>query len=142
MDPTRPGTCAGPARGPGRGPVGFSGGARRPLRLLGADHIDTLWTRHNLAWIAGQRGDFNAAEAEYRAVLNGQTHLLGEDHPHTQSTSRAWRPAAPHRGPAPHPPLRRRTGLVGLQRRWQLGHPSTDFLSPAPHSTAVAALGC
>ncbi|MFD5393442.1 tetratricopeptide repeat protein [Streptomyces sp. NPDC127097] len=58
-------------------------------RTLGRDHPHTLYTRHALAWVLGQRGHLAAAEAEYRAALDGQIRLLGEEHPHTRSTSRA-----------------------------------------------------
>ncbi|MGW8971315.1 tetratricopeptide repeat protein [Streptomyces platensis] len=57
--------------------------------MLGCDHPHTLYTRHALAWVLGQRGHLAAAEAEYRAALDGQIRLLGEEHPHTRSTSRA-----------------------------------------------------
>lgn len=59
------------------------------IRVLGAEHPATLWTRHNLAGVQAQRGDLAGAEAEYRAVLTGQTRVLGADHPDTLATKDA-----------------------------------------------------
>ena len=51
--------------------------------LLGEHHPDTLFTRHALAGVLEQRGQLDAAEAEYRAVHQARRDLLGEHHPDT-----------------------------------------------------------
>ena len=51
--------------------------------LLGEHHPDTLFTRHALAGVLDQRGQLDAAEAEYRAVHQAYRDLLGEHHPDT-----------------------------------------------------------
>jgi len=58
-------------------------------RVLGADHPDTLGTRHNLAGVQAQRGDLASAETEYRAMLTDRTRVLGADHPNTLNTKDA-----------------------------------------------------
>lgn len=53
-------------------------------KLLGPDHPDTLATRQSLAWVLADRGDLDAAEAEYRDVLITRERVLGLDHWDTQ----------------------------------------------------------
>jgi Tfp pilus assembly protein PilF len=42
-----------------------------------------LDTRHSLAFIQQAQGQLDAADREYRAVINVQRRLLGDDHPNT-----------------------------------------------------------
>ena len=50
------------------------------LRLLGADHPDTISTRHYLARRLSERADYDNAEAEYRVVLEAMRRTLGPEH--------------------------------------------------------------
>ncbi|MFJ6598570.1 tetratricopeptide repeat protein [Streptomyces violaceusniger] len=79
-----------------------------------------MYTRHALARVLGQRGDLAAAKAEYRAALDGQTRLLGEEHPHTRSTSRTLGDLLRRIESQPATGIgERRPVLVALQRRRQ-----------------------
>jgi tetratricopeptide (TPR) repeat protein len=55
-------------------------------RVLGADHLSTLTTRHNLAHALRERGDLDAAEAEFRDVLAIRQRVAGPDHSNTLTT--------------------------------------------------------
>ena len=59
------------------------------LRVLGADHPDTLTARHEIARMVSERGDHAGAEAEYRDVLAARLRVLGPDHPGTLVTRHA-----------------------------------------------------
>ena len=50
---------------------------------LGADHLDTLAARHQLAYWTGQAGDAVGALRLYREVLADNERVLGPDHPDT-----------------------------------------------------------
>jgi Tetratricopeptide repeat len=52
------------------------------LRILGPDHLDTLTTRHNLAYFFAQSGQIDRAIADYEQLLPDQQRILGDDHPH------------------------------------------------------------
>jgi RecA/RadA recombinase len=52
------------------------------LRVLGADHPDTLTARHEIARMMAARGDHAGAEAEYRDVLAARLRVQGPDHPY------------------------------------------------------------
>jgi hypothetical protein len=56
------------------------------LRVLGADHPDTLVTRHEIARMMQLQGDYVRAEAEFRAVLKARRRVLGADHRDTLIT--------------------------------------------------------
>jgi tetratricopeptide (TPR) repeat protein len=53
------------------------------LRTLGADHPDTIDTRHSIARRLSERADYGHAETEYREVLESMRRILGPDHPDT-----------------------------------------------------------
>jgi tetratricopeptide (TPR) repeat protein len=59
---------------------------------LGAEHPDTLSSRHELARAMAERGDHVEAEAEFREVLAAELRVLGPDHPTTLATRHevAW----------------------------------------------------
>ena len=61
-------------------------------RILGADHPDTVWTRHELAWLAACDGHWAEAEAAYRTVLDVRRRTLGCEHADTLMTRHelAW----------------------------------------------------
>ena len=59
------------------------------LRVLGADHPDTLAARHALAWHMAERGDHAAAEAEHRDILAARLRIVGVDHADTLATQHA-----------------------------------------------------
>jgi tetratricopeptide (TPR) repeat protein len=48
---------------------------------LGAEHPDTLATRHNLAFCRGRAGDVAGAAAEFEALMAVQQRVLGAEHP-------------------------------------------------------------
>jgi tetratricopeptide (TPR) repeat protein len=52
-------------------------------RAVGPDHQRTIVARSNLAAFRSARGDWRAAAAEYRNLLDQQTRLQGRDHPVT-----------------------------------------------------------
>ncbi|MFF5931563.1 tetratricopeptide repeat protein [Streptomyces hydrogenans] len=54
-------------------------------RLLGADHPDTLATRHNIARWRGEAGDPLGAARATTELLADQVRVLGPDHPDTLS---------------------------------------------------------
>jgi ferritin-like protein len=56
------------------------------LRVLGADHPDTLRTRNNLASCRGRAGDAAGAVAEFERLLTDRLRVLGPDHPDTLRT--------------------------------------------------------
>ncbi|KFY97770.1 hypothetical protein V500_01924 [Pseudogymnoascus sp. VKM F-4518 (FW-2643)] len=56
-------------------------------KALGADHPETLVTRHNVAMILGEMGQVDEAIAELEKVLTVQARLLGPDSPATFRTA-------------------------------------------------------
>jgi tetratricopeptide (TPR) repeat protein len=58
------------------------------LRVLGAEHADTLTTRHHLAYWQGRAGDAAGAMAAYEQLLPDVLRALGADHPDTLNTRR------------------------------------------------------
>ncbi|MCG5214711.1 FxSxx-COOH system tetratricopeptide repeat protein [Streptosporangium sp. KLBMP 9127] len=54
---------------------------------LGAEHPDSLTTRHNLAEWTGQSGDAAAARDQLAALLPIRQRVQGADHPHSLETS-------------------------------------------------------
>ncbi|MEU0502319.1 tetratricopeptide repeat protein [Nocardia sp. NPDC005998] len=56
------------------------------VRILGADHSDTLNTRYSLAYWSSESDEPAAAAAEYERILHDQTSVLGPDHPDTLNT--------------------------------------------------------
>jgi len=48
--------------------------------MLGPDHPDTLWTRHELAWLAASEGRWAEAEEGYREVLAVRRRTLGDEY--------------------------------------------------------------
>lgn len=59
------------------------------LRVLGADHPDSLTTQHYIAATLAHQGRPAEAETRFRQVLTRRLELLGPEHPHTLST-RHW----------------------------------------------------
>ncbi|MEU6557801.1 FxSxx-COOH system tetratricopeptide repeat protein [Streptomyces sp. NPDC046915] len=53
---------------------------------LGADHPDTLTTRHDLAYWRGKSGDAAGAAAAFADLLHDVVQVLGADHPSTLAT--------------------------------------------------------
>lgn len=58
----------------------------RQLRVLGPDHLDTLRTRHGLAYLRAQAGDTAGAITRYRRLLEDLTRVVGADRVETLST--------------------------------------------------------
>ena len=59
------------------------------MRVLGAEHSDTLAARHALAWHMTERENHAAAETEHRNILAARLRVLGADHPDTLATRHA-----------------------------------------------------
>ena len=57
---------------------------------LGADHLDTVATKHNLAALYLAQGKYALAEALYKEVLAVRTAKLGADHPDTLTSRHTW----------------------------------------------------
>jgi hypothetical protein len=57
--------------------------------ILGAEHPDTLSSRHSLIGVMAERGDHAGAESEFREVLAAKLQVLGPDHSSTRATA-AW----------------------------------------------------
>jgi len=55
-------------------------------RVLGAEHPDTLDTRHILAYWTGMAGDPAAARDQLTALLPIRERVLGAEHPDTLDT--------------------------------------------------------
>ncbi|RNL85333.1 tetratricopeptide repeat protein [Halostreptopolyspora alba] len=55
-------------------------------RTLGADHPDTLWVRHCLAWLAARAGELDKAEGLWSELLPHQERVLGAEHRQTLRT--------------------------------------------------------
>ena len=53
-------------------------------RVLGPKHPETLRTQHSLATVLLEKGDYGAAEAEFRTVLEARKRVLGPKHPETR----------------------------------------------------------
>lgn len=58
----------------------------RQLRVLGPDHLDTLRTRHGLAYLRSQAGDTTGAIVRYRNLLADLERVVGADRVETLST--------------------------------------------------------
>jgi len=58
----------------------------RLLQPLGPDHPDTLATRHEIAYWAGESADARGALALFTALLPDRQRVLGPDHPDTLAT--------------------------------------------------------
>ncbi|MFD8811158.1 tetratricopeptide repeat protein [Streptomyces sp. NPDC059627] len=56
------------------------------VRVLGADHRDTLSIRHGLAFWRGEAGDPAGAVAAFVELLDDCMRVLGADHPYTLTT--------------------------------------------------------
>lgn len=56
------------------------------LRVLGAEHDDTLKTRHDIARWRGETGDATGALEDFRALLEDRSRLQGHDAPGTLDT--------------------------------------------------------
>jgi tetratricopeptide (TPR) repeat protein len=54
------------------------------LRVLGADHPDTLASRNNLAYAYQEAGDLGRAIPLYEQTLADSVRVLGADHPQTK----------------------------------------------------------
>ena len=67
-------------------PAGEAAHPPDQLRVLGADHPDTLTTRNNLASLLADSGQVAAAIAEFRGLLDDQLRVLGTDHSGTLLT--------------------------------------------------------
>jgi hypothetical protein len=61
------------------------------LRVLGADHPDTLPTRQAIAATLAAQGRTAEASSEFEHVLAAQLRVLGGDHPDTLTTLAALR---------------------------------------------------
>jgi hypothetical protein len=59
----------------------------------------TLITRYAIARTMSKREDHAGAEAEYRAVLDARTKVLGATHPDTLTTARALKAMTAGDGP-------------------------------------------
>ncbi|WP_415640918.1 tetratricopeptide repeat protein, partial [Skermania piniformis] len=53
------------------------------MRVLGADHPNTLASRHNLAYTYRSAGRLGEAIDLFEAVLTDSVRVLGADHPNT-----------------------------------------------------------
>lgn len=58
----------------------------RQLRVLGPDHLDTLRTRHGLAYLRSQAGDTTGAIVRFRNLLGDLERVVGADRVETLST--------------------------------------------------------
>ncbi|WP_063825769.1 tetratricopeptide repeat protein [Nocardiopsis ganjiahuensis] len=58
----------------------------RQLRVLGPDHLDTLRTRHGLAYLRSRAGDTAGAIVRYRNLLADLERVVGPDRVETLST--------------------------------------------------------
>lgn len=95
------------------------------LRLLGADHPDTLATRHAVAGLTAERGDFAAAETMYRDLLADRLRILGPDHPGTLAARRAIADIAGERGDYASSQAQLRDLLADQLRVLGPAHPDT-----------------
>ena len=68
---------------PGRAAGYFQRALADRLRVLGADHADTLTTRNNLAGAYWGEGDLGRAISLYEQALADRLRVLGADHPDT-----------------------------------------------------------
>ncbi len=59
------------------------------LRVLGADHPDTLTTRADLAHWRGESGDRRGAADAYTDLLSDRLRVLGPDHASILATRQA-----------------------------------------------------
>jgi Tetratricopeptide repeat/NB-ARC domain len=58
----------------------------RSTNILGAEHPDTLDTRHKLAWALGRLGDWSTAARQLSQVYHARARVLGAEHPDTLHT--------------------------------------------------------
>ena len=55
------------------------------VRVLGADHPDSLRTRNNLAYLLGRAGEVQEAVGQFGRLLQDQVRVLGPDHPDSRT---------------------------------------------------------
>jgi len=53
-------------------------------RILGENHLDTLWCRNNIAFIVKSRGRVDEAIMEMTELVALSSRILGADHPFTK----------------------------------------------------------
>jgi tetratricopeptide (TPR) repeat protein len=94
-------------------------------RVLGADHPDTLTTRHDLARAWRKRGHLTGAESEYRDVLTTRERVLGVDHPDTLTTRNNLALVLRARGDLAGAEAEFRDVLTTRERVLGADHPST-----------------
>jgi hypothetical protein len=58
------------------------------IRVLGAEHPNTVLSRYRVARALQAQGDLGRAEAEYRVVLAAEIYRLGVEHPEAMNTCR------------------------------------------------------
>ncbi|MFH9821419.1 tetratricopeptide repeat protein, partial [Streptomyces sp. NPDC017230] len=58
------------------------------VRVLGADHPETLRARHSHAGWTGKAGDAAQARDLFAALVTDRARALGPDHPHTLGARR------------------------------------------------------
>ena len=58
------------------------------MRVLGADHPDTIASRNSLAYAYQAAGRLGKAISQYKKVLAHQLRVLGPDHPDTLASRR------------------------------------------------------
>ena len=83
------------------------------LRVLGADHPDTLGSRNNLAYSYRAAGDLGRAIPLYEQALADSVRVLGADHPQTKIVRGNLAAARQH----PQKRPARRPWLFGRSRR-------------------------
>ncbi|KZP08930.1 hypothetical protein FIBSPDRAFT_250985 [Athelia psychrophila] len=94
-------------------------------KQLGADHLDTLATAHNLAEAYQRQGKYNEAEALYQRALAGREQQLGADHWATLSTANGLANLYQHQGKPEEAKALYQRALAGREQQLGAGHPRT-----------------
>jgi tetratricopeptide (TPR) repeat protein len=95
------------------------------LRVLGADHPDTLAARNNLANTYAQQGRLSEAETIYRSTLTDLQRILGPDHPDTLAARSNLANTCIQQGRLSEAETIYRSTLTDLQRILGPDHPDT-----------------
>ncbi|KZP03768.1 TPR-like protein [Athelia psychrophila] len=94
-------------------------------RQLGASHLATLATVHDLALMYGQQGRYDEAEPLYHRALGGQEQQLGADHPATLAAVHDLALLYSERGRYDEAEAMYRRALAGKERQLGVDHPDT-----------------
>jgi Tetratricopeptide repeat len=94
-------------------------------RILGSDHLETLITRHSIAFLLGQSGQVSDAIAQLKTLLADWQRILGSDHLETLNTRHSIASLLGESGQVNDAIAQLKTLLADQQRILGADHPET-----------------